>query len=378
VQANFAKGSYVTKQYSILDAGSISGSFGQLVSTNLLPIFSASLSYDDPKHVYLKLSVIDDGNWQWRWLAVGGGWSGGGGGGQGGSDPLAGYNINQRNVVNAFRRSAILAGGELSGMYATLTSTAGLTQVSGETAVRFAAGDVRRDGPVHGRDAGSDDGRARRIAPQRDGVDAAQGAGRRGLQFALGGAGRPASAARRASWRCRARLQQDHQQRVTARAVGADYRLSPNTVAGFALAGGGTSFPRRNGGSGNSDLFQAGGYLRHTAGRGLHRRRTCLWLAGRHHQPHRHGAGFDTLRGRFNANALSGRLEGGYRVAGAIMDVTPYAAGQFISYRLPSYAEQVAPAPTRLRSPMAARTSPRRAPSSASGRSEVLRRRIRC
>jgi hypothetical protein len=45
------------------------------------------------------------------------------------------------------------------------------------------------------------------------------------------------------------------------------------------------------------------------------------------------------LRGRFNVNALSGRLEGGYRVSGAIMDVTPYAAGQFISYRLPSYAE---------------------------------------
>ena len=49
-------------------------------------------------------------------------------------------------------------------------------------------------------------------------------------------------------------------------AVGADYRYSPNTIAGFALAGGGTSFSVANGGSGHSDLFQAGAYLRHSVG----------------------------------------------------------------------------------------------------------------
>jgi uncharacterized protein with beta-barrel porin domain len=43
-------------------------------------------------------------------------------------------------------------------------------------------------------------------------------------------------------------------------AVGADVRLSPATLAGFALAGGGTQFNIANGlGSGRSDLFQAGG-----------------------------------------------------------------------------------------------------------------------
>ena len=50
-------------------------------------------------------------------------------------------------------------------------------------------------------------------------------------------------------------------------AVGADYRFSPNTMAGFALAGGGTNFSVANGlGGGRSDLFQAGAFIRHNVG----------------------------------------------------------------------------------------------------------------
>jgi uncharacterized protein with beta-barrel porin domain len=45
--------------------------------------------------------------------------------------------------------------------------------------------------------------------------------------------------------------------------VGADVWLSHTTVAGFVLAGGGTSFSVTNGGSGRSDLFQAGAFIRH-------------------------------------------------------------------------------------------------------------------
>jgi uncharacterized protein with beta-barrel porin domain len=45
----------------------------------------------------------------------------------------------------------------------------------------------------------------------------------------------------------------------------------------------------------------------------------------------------------FNANAYSGRVEGGYRfvapwVGG--LGITPYAAGQFTTFDLPAYAEQ--------------------------------------
>ncbi len=53
-------------------------------------------------------------------------------------------------------------------------------------------------------------------------------------------------------------------------------------------------------------------------------------------------AGLDRLHAEFNANAFSGRVEGGYRfVAPAIggIGITPYAAGQFTTFDLPAYAE---------------------------------------
>jgi uncharacterized protein with beta-barrel porin domain len=54
-------------------------------------------------------------------------------------------------------------------------------------------------------------------------------------------------------------------------------------------------------------------------------------------------AGFDQLRAEFNANAWSGRVEGGYRFvtpwSGGV-GITPYAAAQFVTFDLPAYAEQ--------------------------------------
>ncbi len=47
-------------------------------------------------------------------------------------------------------------------------------------------------------------------------------------------------------------------------AVGADVLLSPNTVAGFSLAGAGTNFSVANGGSGHSDMFRMGAFVRHS------------------------------------------------------------------------------------------------------------------
>ena len=52
-------------------------------------------------------------------------------------------------------------------------------------------------------------------------------------------------------------------------------------------------------------------------------------------------AGVDQLRAKFNANAFSGRVEGGYRFVAPWMGITPYAAGQFTTFDLPAYAEQV-------------------------------------
>jgi hypothetical protein len=75
---------------------------------------------------------------------------------------------------------------------------------------------------------------------------------------------------------------------VYGTAVGADYRFSPFTIAGFSLAGGGTTFNVTNGGSGRSAV--PGRRLRQAqCRRGLCFRRAGLWLAERHHQPHRDG-----------------------------------------------------------------------------------------
>jgi hypothetical protein len=50
----------------------------------------------------------------------------------------------------------------------------------------------------------------------------------------------------------------DTTSQVFGTAVGANYWVAAHTLAGFALAGGGTSFSVANGGTGRSDLFQVG------------------------------------------------------------------------------------------------------------------------
>ena len=93
-------------------------------------------------------------------------------------------------------------------------------------------------------------------------------------------------------------------------------------------------------GSGRSDLFQAGAFIRHNIGpaylsgvlaygwQDINTDRTVTV------------AGVDRLRAKFNANAWSGRVEGGYRFVAQGFGWTPYAAGQFTTFELPNYAEQ--------------------------------------
>src|ERR1700687_385280 len=114
----------------------------------------------------------------------------------------------------------------------------------------------------------------------------------------------------------------------------ADHLLSPRTVAGFALAGGGSSFSVAGGGTGRSDLFQAGAFVRHNAGSAYVS--GALAYGWEDITTHRSvtGAGIDRLRAEFNANAFSGRVEGGYRVVSPWMGIglTPYAAAQFTTF----------------------------------------------
>jgi autotransporter-associated beta strand protein len=123
-------------------------------------------------------------------------------------------------------------------------------------------------------------------------------------------------------------------------ATGADYQVSPSTLAGFALAGGGTNFGVSSFGSGRSDLFQAGAFVRHTVGAAYVTAAAAYGWQDVTTDRTVTIAGVDQLHAEFNANAYSGRLEGGYRFATPWMGVTPYAAGQFTTYSLPAYAEQ--------------------------------------
>jgi autotransporter-associated beta strand protein len=319
VAANFAPGTTVTKQqYEILSAGSITGTFNSVVKTNLSPIFAVSLSYNDPgnPNVFLNVDVASP-------------------------SALAGLNKNQRNVGNALINAFNLAGGSLRGAFATL-GTAGMSQVSGETAVgtQQATFDAMNQfmgvlldptaGALSGARAKDAYASMARKAPMAEPFDARWGVWAAGYGGSQSTNGDTALGSNKTT------------SNVFGSAVGADYRFSPNTVAGFALAGGGTHFNVANGGSGNSDLFQAGAYVRHTEGAVF--LAAALAYGWQDVTTNRTvtAFGIDSLRANFKTNAISGRLEGGYKVATGVGDITPYAAGQFTTYRLPSYMEQVA------------------------------------
>jgi uncharacterized protein with beta-barrel porin domain len=125
-------------------------------------------------------------------------------------------------------------------------------------------------------------------------------------------------------------------------AAGADYRISPDRLIGFSLAGGATSWSLSGGlGGGRSDAFLAGIYGKQNLGAGYVSGAATYanyWM-----QTNRTVtvAGLDQLHADFNAQNFGGRLEGGYRLPNQIwmMQWTPYAAIQGQSFRTPSYGE---------------------------------------
>jgi len=124
-------------------------------------------------------------------------------------------------------------------------------------------------------------------------------------------------------------------------ATGLDYLVTPDTLVGFALAGGGTSWSLAAGlGGGRADVFQAGLYAAQRYG--------AAYLSGALAYASYWAstsrtvtiAGTDTLSASFIAQNFGGRLEGGYRVTSwAPFSVIPYAAVQAQSFRTPGYGE---------------------------------------
>jgi len=329
----------VKKQYMILQAaGGVSGTFAG-IATTVPGGLVASLSYD-PTHAYLNFDLN-----------------------YGAKNNL---NANQQKVASTLA-NFFNANGGIPAVFASLTP-AGLSQASGETGAGIQQAtfnavsmflNLLTDPFVPGRDGGvTVNSGAQPYAEEDDAMayaarksDSARDALARiptkaevarddlfdnrwsvwGSAFG-GGANISGNAAVGSN---------SADVRAFGFAAGADYRISPTTLAGFALGGGGTNFSVASSGSGRSDMVQAGAFVRHSMGASYVT--GALAYGGQEVTTDRIVtiAGPDHLRAQFNANSWSGRLEGGYRYATPWVGITPYAAAQFTTIDLPSYAEQV-------------------------------------
>jgi outer membrane autotransporter protein len=121
-------------------------------------------------------------------------------------------------------------------------------------------------------------------------------------------------------------------------AAGLDYHVTRDTVAGVALAGGGTNWSLAQGiGSGRSDAFQAGIYAATRSGPAY--LAASLAFANHWMSTDRFAAFGDHLTADFKAQSFGGRVESGYRFGTPIVGITPYAAVQAQSFRTPGYSE---------------------------------------
>ena len=121
-------------------------------------------------------------------------------------------------------------------------------------------------------------------------------------------------------------------------AGGMDYRLMPDTVAGFALGGGGTNWGLAQGlGGGRSDAFQAGLYAKTRFGPAYIA--TALAFSNQWMTTNRYTFTGDHLSANFDAQSFGARLEAGYRYAMPWVGVTPYGAFQAQAFHTPNYSE---------------------------------------
>nr|WP_235885277.1 autotransporter domain-containing protein [Bradyrhizobium frederickii] len=338
VSVNFTSGT-VKKQYTILTAaGTLAGStFNPNVASNV-PTLNGTLSYD-PKNVFLNVNIN---------FAQGGG-----------------LNVNQQNVANTLT-NFFNTTGSIPLAFAAL-SPAGLTTASGELGTGIIQAAINADGQflnlmldptVVGRSGGF--ARAGSVAQFAESNEAATYAAMRPATAREREAYAMATKAPLLSSRLSSRWSlwaagyggsaevggnapvgsQDLTARAWGGAAGADYRISVDTLVGFALGGGGLNYSLANAmGSGSADLFQAGVYGRHNFGPAY----VSAALAYGWHDVTTNRTvalgGFGQLQGRFKADTFSARFEGGYRFATPLIGITPYAAAQVTNFNLPNYSE---------------------------------------
>jgi autotransporter-associated beta strand protein len=333
VHAIYAIGASIFKQYTIIDAaGGVSGTFASLVNTGLPGNLNATLGYD-ATHAYLNVGLDYTASL---------------------SGPLS---QNQQNVADTLTRY-FNTNGTIPMAFGALTPQ-GLTGVSGELGVASTQAQINAQDQFlglmldpfiagRGQSANAGGNSDASVAGNGNAMNAYAAVGRNALpsardRFASNWSVWAASYGGSATVNGNAIVgSNDVAARVIAGVGGADYRVGPDTLLGFALGGGGTSFGVADGlGLGHSDLFQAGGFIQHRiAGAGyLSGSLAYGWQDVTTNRTIAMG-NVEQLQARFNTNSLSGRIEGGWRFASPWLGLTPYIAGQVIDYRLPSYAER--------------------------------------
>ena len=126
-------------------------------------------------------------------------------------------------------------------------------------------------------------------------------------------------------------------------ASGIDFRFGPDTVLGFALDGGGTSWSLSAGmGGGTSDIFQAGIYGSQRFGNAYLSASLAYAVDWMKTNRNIITPAVANLTANFTANGPTGRLEGGYRFGEPDFGVIPYVAGEISALLTPSYSETTA------------------------------------
>ncbi|MEW6436606.1 MAG: autotransporter domain-containing protein [Pseudomonadota bacterium] len=142
------------------------------------------------------------------------------------------------------------------------------------------------------------------------------------------------------------------QNQIYGLVAGLDDHISPDTMIGFALGGGGTGWQLDQGlGSGHSGMAQASVYGSKYYGPAYVSGALAYSWQGVSTSRVVTLAGSDTLDANFGANVISSRLETGYRLPANVLPasilpatfaLTPYAAAQAQAMFLPAYGEYAA------------------------------------
>jgi uncharacterized protein with beta-barrel porin domain len=340
--ATFQAGTYLTKHYTILTSSGLGGTtFAAFNTVNLPGSLTAALSYTTTG-VSLDLTA--------QLAAI----------------SANGVPSNQQNVATTLN-NYFNNGGTLPPGFVTLfglTGSAlnnGLAEVSGESSTATTQAAFNASGQFidammgpHGGDAGSATSgvtayaAARKVAPKANEAKAteayaavtprdrrADSVARRWGVWASGYGGSSTvsgDAATGASGTT---------SRTYGTVIGADYQVTPDTLLGFALGGAGFDFSLSNGlGSGRADLFQAGLYGRHTMGAAYLSASLAYGWQDVTTDRTVTVSGIDKLTANYKANTFAARTEAGWRVSPVSgIGVTPYAALQVTSFRLPGYSE---------------------------------------